>query len=231
MIRIEKFIADTTGLSRSEIKKIISKKLIKVNDKIIEKPIKIDVLADYVEYNNEQLKYEKYQYFMFNKPAGYVCANYDKNDPTIFDLINLDREKYFSYGRLDKDTEGILIISNDGELCHKLLNPKHHVPKKYFVQVDKKFTEEFKTTHPDIKIEDDIISKYDYEFIDDKHCFLTIYEGKFHQVKKMLGMFGYSVLYLKRVKFGNLSLDSKMKLGDIKKLNAEELAILKNEAK
>ncbi|WP_338822852.1 pseudouridine synthase [Mycoplasmopsis felifaucium] len=231
MIRIEKFIADTTGLSRSEIKKIISKKLIKVNGKIIEKPTKIDVLADYVEYNNEQLKYEKYQYFMFNKPAGYVCANYDKNDPTIFDLINLDREKYFSYGRLDKDTEGILIISNDGELCHKLLSPKHHVPKKYFVQVDKKFTEEFKITHPDIKIEDDIISKYDYEFIDDKHCFLTIYEGKFHQVKKMLGMFGYSVLYLKRVKIGNLSLDSKMKLGDIKKLNVEELALLKNEAK
>ncbi|WP_406617328.1 pseudouridine synthase [Mycoplasmopsis adleri] len=230
LVRIEKYIADITGISRNEIKNKISKKAIKVNDQIITKSIKINIEKDQVKLDNVLLKYEKYHYFMFNKPAGFVCANEDNNDATIFDILKLDKDKYFSFGRLDKDTEGLLIISNDGLMCHKLLSPKYHVAKKYFVEVDKPFSEEFKNSHPDIKLDEDtIIKNYEYELIDNKHCFLTIYEGKFHQVKKMLGHFGYAVLYLKRVQIGKLKLDNNLAKGAIRKLSEEEVLLMQEQ--
>ncbi|MBT1323485.1 rRNA pseudouridine synthase [Mycoplasma bovis] len=231
-IRIEKFIADLTGLSRNEVKAKLKKKAIKVNGIVLSKLIKIDPESDYVEVDNVVVKYEKFQYYMFNKPANFVCANSDPNEATIFDIVGLPNKKFFSFGRLDKDTEGLLILSNDGEMCHKLLSPKNHIPKKYYVKVDKKINSDVLLNNRPIKISDDfIVSKYELEPIDEKSCFLTIYEGKFHQVKRMFGAFGISVLYLKRVQFGNLKLDNSLKLGEIRKISELEVELLRNEEK
>ncbi|AZG68411.1 rRNA pseudouridine synthase [Mycoplasma struthionis] len=228
-IRIEKVIASLYPYTRAEIKDLIKKGLIKVNNEIIKKPINIDTEKDLVYFDNELIKYKEFYYYMFNKPAGYICANYDKYESTIFDILDLDNRQYFAYGRLDKDTEGLLIISNDGKLGHYLLSPKHKVAKKYYLKVNKEFTENIKTYTKPIKIgEDEFIKDYQFEFIDDFSAYLTIYEGKFHQVKRMLEFFNYEVIYLKRLSFGNLVLDKKLKLGEIRELNQDEIEILKS---
>ncbi|WP_029513339.1 pseudouridine synthase [Mycoplasmopsis primatum] len=223
-IRIEKYICDLTNLSRSEVKSKIAKKLIKVNNQIINKPIKVDSNLDVVFLDGVELKYEQFQYYMFNKPMGFICANNDLYSPTVFDIVGLPKKKYFTFGRLDKDTEGLLIISNDGQMCHKVLSPQNHIQKKYYVKVDKNFDDDILTNCLPITIDKDfVVNKYIFEKIDNKSCLLTIYEGKFHQVKKMFGALGYSVIYLKRVQFGNLLLDNNLKPGQIKKLNNSEI--------
>ncbi|MCE6061812.1 rRNA pseudouridine synthase [Mycoplasmopsis agalactiae] len=228
-IRIEKYIADLTNLSRNEVKNKLKKKAIKVNGVILTKLIKIDPEKDVVELDNGILKYEKFQYYMFNKPANFICANSDSEEATIFDIVGLPAEKFFSFGRLDKDTEGLLILSNDGQMCHRLLSPKNHVPKKYYVKVDRKIDSEILLNNSPIKINDDfVVSKYILELIDDKSCFLTIYEGKFHQIKRMFGALGFSVLYLKRVEFGKLKLDNNLKLGQVRKLSEDEVKLLES---
>ncbi|MCE6115402.1 pseudouridine synthase [Mycoplasmopsis agalactiae] len=228
-IRIEKYIADLTNLSRNEVKNKLKKKAIKVNGVILTKLIKIDPEKDVVELDNSILKYEKFQYYMLNKPASFICANSDSEEATIFDIVGLPAEKFFSFGRLDKDTEGLLILSNDGQMCHRLLSPKNHVPKKYYVKVDKKIDSEILLNNSPIKINDDfVVSKYILELIDDKSCFLTIYEGKFHQIKRMFGSLGFSVLYLKRVEFGKLKLDNNLKLGHVRKLSEDEVKLLES---
>ncbi|TPR54305.1 pseudouridine synthase [Metamycoplasma neophronis] len=228
-IRIEKFIADTTSLTRKEVKKIMDEGFITVNGETIRRSISIDT-NDEVRMYDEVLTYEKYQYYMMNKPSGYITANHDRFDPTIFDLVpELRSKKLFAYGRLDKDTEGLLIISNDGELGHRLLNPKYHVPKTYYVEVDKSFDEEIKNHFPKpIKIgADEIIYDYNFEFISDTECLLTIKEGKFHQVKRMLEFFKYEIIYLKRLTFGPLTLDENLEPGETRKLSDEEIKLLK----
>ncbi|MBZ4203722.1 pseudouridine synthase [Mycoplasma tauri] len=230
-IRIEKYIGDLTSLTRSEIKEKIKNKAIKINEKIINKSCQIDTSKDSVYLDGELLKYEQFQYYIFNKPSGFVCANYDSRDATIFDILPLSREKFFSYGRLDKDTEGLLLISNDGNFGHQLLSPKNKIPKKYFVKVAQSIdnNEIMQNKMPIIIDKDFIIDNYIYEKIDKKSCFITIYEGKFHQVKKMFGSIGNSVEYLKRVQFGSLKLDASLKLSQIRKLTKDEIQMLKQD--
>lgn len=226
-IRIEKYISDITTLSRKVIKIKLKQKAIKVNGQVINQLIKINPDKDIIELDNSILKYEKFQYYMFNKPSGFVTANNDWYNATIFDMLGLRRDKFFAFGRLDKDTEGLLIISNDGNMCHQLLNPKNHIPKKYLVKVDKKIDSMILENNLPTKIDKDfIVEKYKFEKIDDKNCYLTIYEGKFHQVKKMFGSQGYKVLFLKRIQFGMLSLDPTLKLGTIKKLTPFEIELM-----
>ncbi|WP_406615816.1 pseudouridine synthase [Mycoplasmopsis hyopharyngis] len=226
-IRIEKYIAENTTLSRNAIKSKLKQKAIKVNGQIINRLIKINPNKDVVELDNCVIKYEEFQYYMFNKPVGFITANNDWYNATIFDILGLKRDKFFAFGRLDKDTEGLLIISNDGQMCHNLLSPKNHVPKKYLVKVDKKLDSQILFQHLPIKINEEfVVEKYKFEQIDDKNCYLTIYEGKFHQVKKMFGVLGYNVLFLKRIEFGKLALDPNLKIGSIKKLSPEEIALM-----
>ncbi|VEU75099.1 16S rRNA pseudouridine synthase [Mycoplasmopsis maculosa] len=229
-IRVEKYISDILEYSRSDIKKLISKKRLKVNEKIVEKGYKIDPYLDKVYIDNKEIKYEKFRYYMFNKPSGFVCANKDDNEAVVFDILNLNKDKYFTFGRLDKDTEGLLIISNDGQMSHKLLSPKNHVPKKYFVKTDKPFPNELINFKDSFIFSDGTkIDKYKFEFIDNKSCYLTIYEGKFHQIKKMMGVFNLGVIYLKRVMFGKLSLDPNLKLGEIRQLSEEEIKLMQEQ--
>ncbi|MDD1378452.1 pseudouridine synthase [Metamycoplasma hyosynoviae] len=226
-VRIEKYIGDITTLSRKVIKQKLKQKAIKVNGILIIELIKINPEKDIVELDGSKLEYNKFQYYMFNKPAGFITANNDWYNSTIFDILGLKRDKFFAFGRLDKDTEGLLIISNDGQMCHTLLSPKNHVPKKYLVRVDKKLDSEVLNKNLPIKINDEFtVENYLFEKINDKTCYITIYEGKFHQVKKMFATQGCSVLYLKRIQFGKLQLDPNLKLGSIRKLTEEEIKLM-----
>ncbi|MBU4692295.1 16S rRNA pseudouridylate synthase [Mycoplasma zalophi] len=226
-MRIEKFIADSLNISRTEIKKLINQKRIKVNNEIIKKSIQVTE-NDLVFIDDKQIIYEQYSYYMLHKPQGYICANYDNEHKTIFDLMNLNRDKFFSYGRLDKDTEGLLIISNDGNLSHKLLSLKNHVPKKYFLKTNIKIPDlVFEYNKPIVLNEKDIIKEYEFTKIDEYSCYLTIYNGLFHQVKRMMKFFDLEVIYLKRIEFGFLKLDPLLEVGKSRKLTDKEIKLLK----
>ncbi|PZV99953.1 pseudouridine synthase [Metamycoplasma auris] len=192
-IRIEKVICLTLNVSRSIAKEIIREKRILVNNQIIIKPILVDPNIDVIKIDNEVIEFEPYLYYIYNKPAGYVTANFDSNNKTIFDILDLDRQRFFAYGRLDKDTEGLLIISNDGKLGHQIMNSKFQIEKKYYFEIDGVFDERIKNHYPlPIKIDNDyLVTKYKFEFINESSGYLSIYEGKFHQVKQMLSFFWF----------------------------------------
>lgn len=234
MMRLDKFLKDLGKGTRKEVKEYIKKGYIKVNSNIVKSSdLKIDEEKDIVSFNNEILIYEKFVYLMLNKPAGVVSATFDSKDKTVIDLISDYKHlDLFPFGRLDKDTEGLVIISNDGKLAHDLLSPKKHVYKKYYVEVEgilnDEDIEEFKkgiilenneackSANLEI-IESDLTSK----------CHVTISEGKYHQVKRMFEMINKKVIYLKRITFGNISLDNNLKLGEYRKLTEEEITRLK----
>lgn len=224
-VRIEKIINKFLNISRSECKKVLKDGRVLVNNKTILKPITINTYKDLITIDGFEIDYKEYQYYILNKPSGYVCANYDRVNETIFDIIDLNPNEYFSYGRLDKDTEGLLIISNDGKMGHRIINSKYEIPKRYYFEIDKEIDEKIKTHHPKpILISNKyLVKKYDFEFISSKTGYITIYEGKFHQVKEMFNFFGYNVLFLKRVSIGKLILDNNHKIGELKEISFEDL--------
>lgn len=225
-MRLDKFLSILKIGTRSEIKKIIKSKKIKVNDQIITEPdYLINERTDQVKYNDEILKYEENIYIMFNKPSGYLSANYDNYQETIMKFFP---EKYHDLtiiGRLDKDTEGLLLLTNDGKFAHEITSPKKHIEKEYYV--------EYSGTLPDNIIEifnNGVIIENDYltkpaqiKNITENSAYLTIHEGKFHQVKQMFKAVGTTVTYLKRVRIGKLLLDPNLKLGEYKKISKEEI--------
>lgn len=230
MIRLDKYLADMGIGTRSEVKKDIRKGLVKVDGEVIRViDLKIDPEQCTVTYAGDPVAYAAYEYYMLNKPAGAISASSDKKAVTVIDLIDTKlRKDLFPVGRLDKDTEGLLLITNDGALAHNLLSPKKHVDKVYYAKVEGKVTEadkqsfaegvdigEHKNTMPaDLKIlESAQVSEIE----------LTIHEGKFHQVKRMFEAVGKEVLYLKRLSMGSLVLDESLKPGDYRPLTKEEL--------
>lgn len=232
MIRLDKFLAQMNMGTRSEVKNTIRKGKVTVNGEICKNAdVKIDEIADVVCFENTQICYEKYVYFMLNKPAGVVSATKDNHDKTVLDLLHGENlQDVFPVGRLDKDTEGLLLLTNDGELAHKLLSPKKHIPKTYFVRTKETVTsEQLEALERGVDIGEDALTlPAQAEMIAEKEIFLTIYEGKFHQVKRMLKAVGNEVVYLKRQKMGNLLLDETLKLGEYRKLTTEEIEILNN---
>jgi 16S rRNA pseudouridine516 synthase len=174
---------------------------------------------------------------MLNKPAGIVSAVTDDRDKTVIDHIKdvYPRKDYFPVGRLDKDTEGLLIITNNGQLAHQVLSPKKHIPKKYYVEIDGKIgVEEIEGLEKGVLLEDGYLTKKaNAELIESKDDFssiyLTITEGKFHQVKRMIKSVGFEVSYLKRVAMGSLELDPDLKKGDFRELTESEVALLKGD--
>ena len=234
MIRLDKFLKDMGIGTRKEVKEYIRKKLVKVNNIVIKNDdLKIDEDKDIVTFNNEIIKYEKFIYLMLNKPAGVVSATFDNKDKTVIDLINEYKHlNLFPFGRLDKDSEGLLIISNDGKLAHELLSPKKHVDKKYYVDVEGKVSEEdVKRFKEGIVLDDNESCKSStLEIIESNaisKCYVTISEGKYHQVKRMFESVNKKVIYLKRITFGNLSLDNNLKLGEYRKLTEDEIDLLR----
>ena len=230
-MRLDKFISTTTTLSRAEAKKVIKKGIL-INDKLIKTPdYKIDEFKDQVIVNGNRLVYQKYVYIMMNKPKDTVSATEDVIERTVVDILRDEDRIYkvFPVGRLDKDTEGLMLLTNDGELAHKLISPKKDVEKKYYVEV----SGELKNEHLKI-IKEGVILEDGYrckparlEILDSSegnskaNIFIT--EGKFHQVKRMMKSLGATVTYLKRLSIGGLKLDENLKLGEYRYLTDDEL--------
>ena len=230
-MRLDKFISTTTTLSRAEAKKVIKKGIL-INDKLIKAPdYKIDEFKDQVIVNGNRLVYQKYVYIMMNKPKDTVSATEDAIERTVVDILRDEDRIYkvFPVGRLDKDTEGLMLLTNDGELAHKLISPKKDVEKKYYVEV----SGELKNEHLKI-IKEGVILEDGYrckparlEILDSSegnskaNIFIT--EGKFHQVKRMMKSLGATVTYLKRLSIGSLKLDENLKLGEYRYLTDDEL--------
>ena len=230
-MRLDKFISTTSTLSRAEAKKVIKKGIL-INDKLIKTPdYKIDEFKDQVIVNGNRLVYQKYVYIMMNKPKDTVSATEDAIERTVVDILRDEDRIYkvFPVGRLDKDTEGLMLLTNDGELAHKLISPKKDVEKKYYVEV----SGELKNEHLKI-IKEGVILEDGYrckparlEILDSSegnskaNIFIT--EGKFHQVKRMMKSLGATVTYLKRLSIGSLKLDENLKLGEYRYLTDDEL--------
>lgn len=236
-MRLDKFLSSAGAGSRTEIKKLIKAGGVTVNSSVcLRSETKIDPENDIVCLWGEVIKYRKFIYLMMNKPKGYVSATFDRRLPTVLALVPEEYLHFepFPAGRLDIDTEGLLLLTNDGQLAHNLLSPKKHIPKTYFAKVKGCVTEtdisEFKqgiTIDGGIKAKPaslEIISAGEISEIS-----LTITEGKFHQVKRMFEAVGKKVVYLKRTKMNALCLDEALKPGEVRELTEEELELLKKD--
>ena len=226
-MRIDKFLADMGYGTRNEVKKMMRNGYVEVDGVVIKKgDFKVDI--DTIVYVDDQpVQYVENEYYVLYKPAGYISAREDGRYPTVMELIQSYKSDLSPVGRLDLDTEGLLLITNDGDLNHKLLSPKNHVEKKYYVEVDKPLpdnTEEI-FSKP-IEFEDFTSKPAKYEQINEASAYLTITEGKFHQVKRMFEHVGCTVTYLRRDEFDFLTLDG-LNVGEYRELTEEELIKLK----
>ena len=236
-MRLDKFLANSGIGTRKEVKELLKKRLIKVNDEIVKDgKIHVDENEDTVKYKDEIISYKKFVYIMLNKPNGVISATEDKVHKTVIDLLGDEYRTFevFPVGRLDIDTEGLLLLTNDGVLSHNLLSPNKHVDKKYYVELEKLLTEtDIAKLENGVELKDFTTKDAKVEIIEngeesDKiRVYNTISEGKFHQVKRMFKAVGNEVKYLKRVKMGTLSLDENLKLGEYRELTEDELTKLK----
>ena len=234
MMRLDKFLCEMGIGTRSEVKTCLKKGQVTVNGEIIKKPeVKIDENNDIICYLGQTLAYEAVQYFLLNKPAGCVTATRDNLSETVMSFLPENRrDDLFPVGRLDKDTEGLLLITNDGQLAHELLSPKKHVDKTYFAVIDGEVKEEHKQLFLEgLDIgDDDPTMPAKLEILksgETSEIKLTIQEGRFHQVKRMFEAIGTKVTYLKRISMGPLSLGN-LQPGEVRVLTENELEQLKN---
>lgn len=232
IIRLDKYLADMGLGTRSQVKDFIKKGKIDINGIVVKDGnLKVDSDKDIISFEGNPIVYEEFEYYMLNKPPGVISATSDRREKTVVDLIETKiRNDLFPIGRLDKDTEGLLLISNDGELSHRLLSPKRHVDKTYYVELDKPLSKEMADeVCQGVYIEAGVKSMpARLELIDEQRVYLTIQEGKFHQVKRMFHAVGCEVTYLKRMSMGPLRLDEGLRLGEYRRLTDEELRTLKN---
>lgn len=231
MIRLDKMLSHMGYGSRKEVKELIRKGYVVVNGEIIKNDdFKVNEEEDEIVLDGLELNYESLVYLMLNKPDGVVSATYDPRYETVVDLCSeYAKMNIFPVGRLDIDTEGLLLMTNDGELAHKLLSPKYHVDKTYYVEFEGEFKEEFyKFFEEGIVIDDGYkCLPAKCEYLGDNKAHLTIHEGKFHQVKRMFESLGMKVIYLRRISFGTLKIDENLELGEYRKLTEIELNSLK----
>lgn len=236
MERLDKVLANSGYGSRKDVKKLIKSGLIEVDgEKIKSSNIQVDVNKNKIIVNGELLVYKKYIYLMMNKPAGVVSATFDNFDETVVDLLEEYHASFnpFPVGRLDKDTVGLLILTNDGELNHRMISPKWHVDKVYYAEIDKPVDEEdIKAFEDGIEIDDGykcMPAKLNILNADlnGSRVMVTIQEGKFHQVKRMFIARNKEVVYLKRISFGPIKLDETVNEGDYRELTEEEVKVLK----
>lgn len=234
MERLDKIVAVGGGVSRSDARKLILKGAVLVNGKTVRDiSNKVSPENDEVILNGNSIIYKKYIYLMMNKPKGVLTATEDKNKQTVIDLIpkELYRHGLFPVGRLDKDTTGLLIITNDGDFAHNLLSPNKKIPKKYFVRLDGIIKEEIiEEFAKGVTLADGTrISPATLEILKDPcTAFVTITEGKYHQIKRMFGLFDLGVNDLKRVSFAGLELPHNLPEGGVCELGVNELKCIKN---
>lgn len=234
-MRLDKFLAEVGLGSRKEVKQLIKKGQISVNQKIEKSDKKqIDPEKDQVDYQGEILHYQEFYYYLLHKPAGVVSATEDKHDQTVMDIFSPSdyRSDLFPVGRLDKNTEGLLLITNDGKLAHDLLSPKKHVEKEYFAEVQGVMTAEDQQRFVDGFLLDGERTLPAELLIDEvtenkSKVRIILHEGKFHQVKRMVKACGKEVTYLKRIRMGKLLLPKELVKGAYRSLTEDELKGLK----
>ncbi|MBR2892000.1 MAG: pseudouridine synthase [Bacilli bacterium] len=229
-MRLDKYLADVLKISRQNAKKLIKDKEVLVNDNIVSNiNIIIDEKKDCVIVNNQMLQYQKYIYLMMNKPKGYLSATFDNSNPTIIELVpqQFNFKDLSIVGRLDKDTAGLILLSNDGAFIHNITSPKKHISKKYYVEYSGVLlSDAVSYVENGIEIDDYKTLPGKLELIGSNKAYITIYEGKFHQVKKMFEKLNTKVEYLKRVQIGSLQLGD-LKIGEVKELTLDELEKIK----
>ena len=231
MIRLDKYLSNMNIASRSKVKEILKGGRVRVNSKVETKgDVKVDPEADVIEFDGVRIFYEQYRYFMLYKPQGCVSATKDRLSDTVLDILKDENtDGLFPVGRLDKDTEGLLIITNDGKTAHELLSPAKHVDKKYIVHLDKAIDDEaIRQIEGGIDIGDDKpCLPCKIEKIEDDKVFITIREGRFHQVKRMFAAVGITVTFLKRISMGAVTLDENLQPSEYRRLTDEEVQSLK----
>ena len=233
-MRLDKFICDNTSFSRSQIKKLIQKGGVLVNSAPIRvADLKIDPEKDEVQVCGQKIEYRKFVYLMLNKPEGFVSATEDRKEKTVLDLIGeeFSHRDLFPAGRLDKDTVGFVLLTDDGDFAHRILSPKNHVPKTYIAKTDKPCDDEVvRVFEEGAKLSDGTVClKAELEFLNDEKtlCKVIICEGMYHQIKRMFASCGRTVVSLERVKMGNLELDASLKRGEYRELSKDELELIK----
>ena len=227
-MRLDKFLSNNGFGSRKDVKSIIKKKQVSVNDSFDIKPeTDINPSSDRVKVNNKIVEYKEFYYFLLNKPKGYISATEDYKQNTVLDLLpEYSHLDLFPVGRLDKDTTGVLLLTNDGPLAHYLLSPKRHVDKVYIATLDKEIPLSIKEQfEKGILLDGEITLPAKLNIISNK-AEVTIHQGKYHQVKRMFSYFGLEVVELHREKFAFLTLEG-LEEGKYRELTPEETIKLK----
>ena len=227
MERIDKIISSQGLYSRSKIKKLIQQKRVKVNENVVLKSdIKIDKYSMEIKIDDVPIVIKDNVYLILNKPEGYVSATKDNKEKTVLDLVPQEQQKreLFPAGRLDKNTTGLMIITDDGKMAHNILAPKKHISKKYEVTIDVPVTQEmqdsFKTG---VELSDGKCKSAEMKITGIYTAEVTLTEGRYHQIKRMFGCFGAKVIKLHRIQMGNLKLPKDLKIGEVRELTENEL--------
>ena len=231
-MRLDKFLSNSGKGSRKDIKQILKSGAVSVNGKVVKDPsCHIDENCDLIKIGEDKVEYREFIYLMLHKPAGYVSAVFDKKLPVVTELVppKYAHFEVFPVGRLDIDTEGLLVLTNDGALTHRVLSPKSHVNKTYYAKCQSPVKDSDILAFKEGVILDDgyktmpaVLERGEGE----KDCFITIKEGKFHQVKRMMESVDNKVLYLKRLSMGSLKLDPDLEIGKIRELTDKEVLMM-----
>lgn len=232
-MRLDRFLGETGAGTRSEVKQFIKKGLVSVNGNIVKDVgSRVAEGEDVVCLKGQPLSFSKFHYYMLHKPAGVVTATRDDRQKTVMDLLSdIPVKGLFPVGRLDKDTEGLLLFTDDGALAHELLSPKKHVDKTYLAEIREPLSfAAVSALRQGVDIgEKKPTAPAKVEILEEKRLLLTIQEGRYHQVKRMLNAVGNEVLYLKRLSMGSLTLDENLKKGEYRSLKETEIEALKKE--
>ena len=230
MMRLDKLVANVGGVPRQEARRLIQSGAVTVDGETVTQiDRKVDETTVAVTMRGTPLTYRKYRYFMMDKPAGVLTATTDRDQPTVLDLLpeELQRLKLVPAGRLDKDTTGLLLLTNDGDFVHRVISPRHHVPKVYYAETDGLPTEDdVRRFAAGMTLSDGTqCLPARLELFPEAHaCRVTIREGKYHQVKRMLAACGTPVVSLRRLSVGGLLLDKMLIPGGYRELTQDELA-------
>ena len=227
-MRLDRVLANASVGSRTQVKNMVKKGRVSVNGEIaLASSMMVDPNQDVIRIDDEILQYAKYQYLMLYKPAGYISATEGRCDPTVLELVP-NYKGLFPCGRLDKDTEGLLLMTNDGRLAHNLLSPKKHVEKEYYVEHQLPLSQEdVLCIERGIRYKNITYKGAKLKILDDLQCTIILQEGKYHEIKNIFLAIGNKVTYLKRIRMKNLILDETLKKGEYRPLSEEEIGDLK----
>lgn len=236
MIRLDKFLSEASPYSRRDVRGLVKRGAVSVNGVPAKAPdMKVNENQDVICVNGEHVIYRKFIYLMMNKPQGYLSATEDDRDPVVVDLLPEEYRHFspFPVGRLDKDTEGLLLLTNDGQFDHELMSPRKNLFKRYYAELDKPAVEEDITCFASGMEFKEFTAKparLEIDPDDPRKVFVEIAEGKYHQVKRMCERVGKTVIFLKRVAIGPLQLDETLAAGQVRELTQEEYALLMSKA-